>query len=131
MKKFGLTIAISCLLYLLITTLFYTPNEIKLSGGYKYYSNRKDIIHKNNNIPPTVLDYKYNQDFIIALQKPEAYDKIIYGNLGKYEYGRDTIYYWLIICQKDSVIGPMSFNQYIQTREIYKVPSNLQLMKYH
>ena len=57
----------------------------------KHQPNRKDI-------PPIVMDYKYDNDYILVKQKPKIPLEQIYYNYNEiiYPSGLDTTYYWII-----------------------------------
>jgi hypothetical protein len=76
-----------------ITIIFSNDNE-DLGGGYTYYSEQK-MISGRFQIPPIILEYKYNSEIIIVKQQPTKYKDIMYVDYD-YPLGRDTIYYWII-----------------------------------
>ena len=57
----------------------------------KHQPNRKDI-------PPIVMDYKYDNDYILVKQKPKIPLEQIYYDYNEiiYPSGLDTTYYWII-----------------------------------
>jgi hypothetical protein len=77
-------------------------------------------------IPPEVLSYDYDKQFIIVKQKPTKYHYAIYDDK-EYVYpsGRDTIYYWLIIKVDEEVLGPLDFDEFKELRKEYGVPNEL------
>lgn len=116
---------IFCLFFLF--TMVCEPNNKNLGGGFVYSDEHKHIVGKVD-IPPIVMAYDYDNDFIIAKQKPKEYDEIIYDTKEYYyPFGRDTIYYWLIIKNQQKVIGPLSFEDFQHLKIKYKVPAKLKL----
>lgn len=87
-------------------------DEVKLGNNYIYDAEHQHIIGAID-IPPVIINYKYNEKFIVAKQSPTAFDNIIYDKM-KYDYylGRDTIYYWIIDKQTGKVWGPIDYNKY-------------------
>lgn len=108
---------------LLILPLFYNSDLTKLGNGFIYDDERKDIIGQKD-IPPKIISYSYDSQFVIVKQRPEEYDNAMYPNY-TYPMGRDTIYYWLIIKKEKKVIGPLDFNQFQHQRKYYKVTDEL------
>ena len=112
--------------FLIFTTIFY-DNTKKLSGGYTYYPDNHHILGKID-IPPDVISYNYNKDFIIVKQSPTEIQDAIYDKMNyNYENGRNNIYYWLIIHQQELVLGPMDSITYEKARIKYEVPGILKL----
>lgn len=77
-------------------------------------------------IPPSVLRYGYNGEFIIAEQRPNRYKDIMYEEID-YRNGRQALYYWIILKKSRTVLGPFDKGQFLQSREKYKVPDDLEL----
>ncbi len=104
----------------------------ELSGGYFFRGeggNTNDILcHFPNQreIPANIVRYNYNNDFIIAEQRPNKVDDPLYSKTN-YKLGRDTVYYWLIVNADKLVIGPMDKNEYSIELKKYKVPEILHL----
>ncbi|MBE6288051.1 MAG: DUF3997 domain-containing protein [Mediterranea massiliensis] len=106
---------IRCFLFLICTSLYSCTNDCfrNLGKGYVYRDeggDLKEIFHKSSKgeIPPTILSYSYNDKYIIAKQRPklprDAYSK-------DYNYGNDSIFYWLIIKNNNIVYGPLSYKK--------------------
>ncbi len=102
-----------------------------LGEGYTYAhegTGTNCIFHEyptsGGEIPPDVISYAYDKNFIVAKQKPNefncAYEKEI-----SYPLGRDTIYYWLIIKQEQKVFGALDYDSFLQLKKKYKVLDNL------
>ena len=115
----------------------YNPSTItKLGSNYTYYKGIDNIWYEypqkrgeaiprqKEMIPSNVLSYNYNSNFIIALQKPKEYDEA-YDTKYAYPLGRDTVYYWLIIKEKQKAIGPLDSTQFCEARKKYNVPDKL------
>jgi hypothetical protein len=77
-------------------------------------------------IPSNVLRYDYNEEFIIAEQKPNESDDSLYTPT-TYSDGRDKIYYWIIIHSKKQVIGPMSKPEFERALIDNNIPADLKL----
>ena len=59
-------------------------------------------------------------------QKPNKYDNIM-DDTANYKYGRDTLYYWIIIKKKKLCLGPLLENEFNEAKIKYNVPSGLNL----
>lgn len=99
--------------------------EVELGGGYVFRSQGeffRDIYCEDTNrtvgvgIPIAVLDYTFNNNFIIARQKPDNMTL----NHGPFDYyyksnGND-VYYWIIVKKERRAIGPLDKEEYIRAR---------------
>lgn len=103
----------------------------ELSGGYFFSAEGSDmhsiISHfaGGTDIPANIISYNYNNDFIIAKQKPNKTDDPIYDTNPVYKLGRDTIYFWLVIHKQKICLGPLTENEFNAEKIKYNVPSNL------
>lgn len=86
-----------------------------LGGGYTYYSEQKMISGKFQ-IPPTILEYRYNSEIIIVKQHPTKYKDIMYIDYN-YPLGRDTIYYWIIEKKSNTITGPINYDEFLKEIE--------------
>ena len=93
-------------------TFVFSDNSEDLGGGYTYYSEQKMICGKFQ-IPPTILDYRYNSEMIIVKQRPTKYKDIMYNDYN-YPLGRDTIYYWIIEIKTNTFKGPINYNEFLK-----------------
>lgn len=80
-------------------------------------------------IPATVIGYDYDNDYIIAKQKPRIPQSILYEKMYEYKYGSDEYYYWIIVKDEYLVLGPFNLSEFAETRIKYKVPDNLNVSK--
>ncbi|MBR0166922.1 MAG: hypothetical protein IJQ13_08610 [Prevotella sp.] len=94
-----------------ITIIFSDDNE-DLGGGYTYYSEQK-MISGRFQIPPIILEYRYNSEIIIVKQQPTKYKDIMYVDYD-YPLGRDTIYYWIIEKKTNSFVGPINYDKFLK-----------------
>lgn len=122
MHKIGCLVFIVFIM-LFILSLFYNSDLTRLGNGFIYDDGRKDIIGQKD-IPPNIISYDFDSQFVIVKQRPAKYDNVMYPNY-TYPMGRDAIYYWLIIKKEGKVIGPLDFNQFQHQRRFYKVPDVL------
>lgn len=78
-------------------------------------------------IPENVNDYDFDKNFIIAKQKPELPQSILYEKKYEYRNGPNEYYYWLIIKNEYRVLGPYNISEFNAAKEIYGVPNTLKL----
>lgn len=124
--KVVLTIIFVFIIFLFISLIYDSDNK-KLGDDFVYNAENKHIVG-NVDIPPTIISYDYDKHFIIAKQKPKAYNEAIYDKMEYiYPLGRDTIYYWLIIKQEQKVIGPLDYDSFLKLKKEYKVSDSLKL----
>lgn len=118
---------ISFFFFFLFLSLMCDTDSKKIGNGFVYNAEQKHIIGKVD-IPPTIISYDYNNDFIVAKQKPKKYNEAIYDEMEYvYPLGRDTVYYWLIIKEKQKIVGPLDYDDFLLLKRAYKVPNNLKL----
>ena len=104
-----------------------------LGEGYFYRnegSEIKDILCEQPEggfIPSTILNFKYNKDFIVAKQKPKIPQDPLYDLNIKYGNGTDGIYYWIIIKKENLVLGPLELDEFKKEANKYDVPSKMTL----
>lgn len=77
-------------------------------------------------IAPSIIRYGYNNKFIIAEQKPNRFNDVMYDSVD-YKDGRETMYYWIILKKSKTVLGPLNKNNFRSLGEKYNVPSDLEL----
>ncbi|WP_152559897.1 hypothetical protein [Hymenobacter sp. IS2118] len=122
-------VSIFCILFSLASC---SDVEKKLSGGYFLRMEGKDLNDILSNsagrkeIPSNVLTCNYDNNFIIASQKPGKTDDPLYEP-AVYKSGRNTIYYWLIVHSKKITLGPLSNHEFLSARQAYNVPADLVL----
>ena len=115
-----------CLFIFLLLLSGYTDCT-DLGSGFSYYDDNKHILGKID-IPPTIISYDYDDDFIVAKQKPQEFNYAIYNKRDYiYPLGRDTVYYWLIIKESQQVIGALDYDSFQELKKKYKVPDKLLL----
>lgn len=89
--------------------------SVDLGHGYVFCNEGEDfkfIYHKHSvggEIPPTVIGYKSNNNFIIVKQKPYKVQK------------EDTISYFIISKEMEEIYGPYTFNQYVKEKIKHKI----------
>jgi hypothetical protein len=117
------------ILLLSIFSLFWSDNK-KMGNGYVYYADNKMISSSDGlygEIPSVVSSFDYDNNFIIAEQKPIENDPnaLLYDFEYKYIEGYNTNYYWLIIKKEKKVIGPMNKDEFNKQRNKYNVSIKL------
>jgi len=110
----------------------YTEN---LGNGYFFVgegSPLNKILNEKSNrgqVPENVISYDYNKDFIIAKQKPDLPQSILYEKKYEYKYGANEFYYWLIVKDEYLVLGPFNLSEFNEVRQKYMVPNALEIEK--
>lgn len=85
-----------------------------LGDSYSYSSEADHILGNSGAIPPHILEYKYNKQFIIAKQKLNGMlpDKIYYDMMS-YNYPElEGIYYWIVDKKQNIFYGPMDSDEF-------------------
>ena len=103
MKKEYIVLCLFCCLFIQSCT----SDSIKDLGRGYFYRNEgggiKDILCQRpdgEEIPATILEYIYNDEYIIAKQKPKYPQETLYKRI--YEYGtNDSLFYWIIFVTND------------------------------
>jgi hypothetical protein len=103
-----------------------------LGDGFVYYADHEMISNSTGSygeIPSNVLEYKHNKKFIIATQKPIENDPnvLLYDTEYVYKQGYNAVYYWIILKEKKTIIGPMTKVEFLEAREKYSVSESLTL----
>lgn len=103
----------------------------KLPGGY-FFRNEgdetRDILctrPEGGEIPATVISYDYCKDFIIAKQRLKIQPDPMYKK--EYDFPNNTDYYWIIVIQTDSIIGPVNYSHFANIRKLLGVPARLNI----
>jgi hypothetical protein len=110
---------------------------VELSGNYYWIheSNDQQVIanhyhHEGDKfIPCTVIDYDYNNSFIIAAQKPQVncfFDGLNYN----IKYYPDPIEFWIISHKDSTIYGPLNLTDFLKKRNELGVPEKLKLKLY-
>lgn len=129
MKKSKLYIS-ACLIIFIFQncTSDYSKN---LGDGYFYRfeaSDLRDIHCKKANggeIPADIVEYNFDNKFIIAKQKPKLPQDPLYDKTYNYPNGENGFYYWLIIKESNTVFGPLSITELDSLKTEYKAPKAL------
>lgn len=118
---------------LILQSCNFSDSSEPLGSGY-FYRNEgrevKDILCKKANggeIPATVVEYAYDDDFIIAKQKPKLPQDPLYDKEYQYTKGNMEFYYWLIIKENNLVLGPYDLEEFNNQMRNYKIPNELKL----
>ncbi len=109
-------------------------STVNLGSGYTYRDEGgkiKDVYYKKpavgGEIPATIVSYDYDNNFIIAKQKPKLPQDPLYEKTYTYNNGDSVTYFWLIIKSKKKVFGPLDKRQFDILKKEYCVPSSLSL----
>jgi hypothetical protein len=102
-----------------------------LGNGYFYRHEgglSNDILcesSKGGFIPATVIAYSFDDNFIIAKQKPKIPQDLLYNKEFSYPKNKQNEYYWIILKKNNSVLGPLNFKNYIYQRNKNHIPRAL------
>jgi hypothetical protein len=103
----------------------YDNDTIRLGKGIFYDKINKHILCSYaTDIPPYVIAYDYDRNYIIVKQRPQYKEYVIYDRIN-YPLGKNYTYYWIIIKRNKKVIGPLSYEDFIKKKQIYNVPDKL------
>ena len=123
-------------IFCLVTASFFCCNlsdeTERLSGGWTYAKegkNQKIIVKSKRVIPCEILDYDYNEEFIIAVQKPTK-DCFIGTDSNVYRHGKDQIYFWIISNINDRILGPMNFKEFNEAKAKFHIGTDLILKSF-
>jgi hypothetical protein len=117
-----------------LLTFLYSCSDYSKELGGNYFLNVEGkninviLNHRPNTkgIPPAILKYNYNNDFIIAEQKPNINDNIL-DETANYKNGRDSLYYWIIVKKNSLCLGPFNLNEFNEAKLKNIVPETLKL----
>ncbi len=109
---------------------------VKLSEEYMFTYKFCDIEDSRKVIVPQyVIEYEFNNDFIIALQmeldsneikKVELTDDPAYEGY-KIALKKGIPKFWIIDIKTDSIYGPLNSDEYCNLRKELKIPTDLKL----
>lgn len=125
MKKIMFLMSIVCYLF----ACNFSDELIKLSKGWLYVSEgkRQKVIDGGEIfVPCEVTGYEYDDDFIVASQRPTS-ECFLGKDTFEYKQGKDSTYYWLIIHKSNELLGPLTKEEYLKVRMKYNVPKRLEL----
>lgn len=123
--------------YIFLLSLFLfscnSDSLVMLTNSYVYVdegaTNRmicKDPSQEGDNyIPCDIVDYDYNDSYIIA--KQQYYSDCYQGYQGERTLEKGSYYYWIIQISNDSLIGPLTKSEFEVTRRELKITDKLQL----
>lgn len=119
------TILCALITFFVVLSFHVCTDDKKLPGGFVYNSQRKDIIGRFD-IPSTIVNYEFNNDYIFIEQIPQCPIQAIY-NIEYYDYGHNEgRLFWIIDVKKEKPIGPIdsaSFYEFKDSILYSKVPS--------
>lgn len=121
-------------LMVIVLDLFLTPrdNPINLGDGY-YFFNRQIFNSSGKEIPNNIVNYVFNKQYIIALQKPDKFPTEYEKDLNlNYENGRNEVYYWLIIKKESKLYGPILKEDFetLCSKLLIDVPEDFNIFRY-
>ncbi|MEO9501505.1 DUF3997 domain-containing protein [Nonlabens ulvanivorans] len=116
------------------STLSCTSDYTKDLGDGYFYRNEggkiKDILCEKKEgveVPAEILSYNYNNDLIIAKQKPKLPQDAMYSKNYLYNINQTNTYYWILYKKENVLFGPLDSLEYEGLRSKFKIPSNFQL----
>ena len=101
-----------------------------LPGGYQFISesNEQSFIYGKGDefIPCTVIDYVFDDNFILICQKPS--EPCIHTDATGLDVENvDIIQFWIVDIREDKLLGPFILTEYLQKRNNIGVPERLTL----
>lgn len=63
-------------------------------------------------IPANIIKYYYDENYILAIQKPKKNPDVLYNKEYNYPNGLDSVYYWIVINKQNKFIGPLNKNDF-------------------
>lgn len=95
-----------------------------------YFAHEQNAIFGENiliDIPPNVKSYVSNKDFVLVIQNPKYIKDEMYNYNDSYSYenGLNNDYYWIIILNTNTVIGPLLYNDFIDNTKKVGVSEDL------
>ncbi len=128
-------ILVSIMVVLFMYSCSMSDDDEDLPNNWKYIreSGTDITIFKSSNdklfIPYTVIEYKNNNEWLIACQvnNPWAYYPILTDSIYIAIDNPSELKFWIINLQKDIMYGPLSLNEYLKKRIELKLPKGLKL----
>jgi hypothetical protein len=76
-----------------------------------------------------IEDYEFDKKFILIYRNASESSRIYFENhpLWEAQKGKDTLQYWIIDKERNSIIGPLRKSEYLVNRKEMKIPSDLKL----
>ncbi len=100
----------------------------QLGDGYVYFDEQK-FIDGLISIPPTVISYSYDEDYIIATQEYSPQKIAYYGSrCSESVYPKDIrngVFYWVIIKKEQNIFGPLDEEGFRIIKARYQIPERL------
>ncbi len=91
----------------------YEAIDVGYPGGAIIYKSPQKYLFNDIKIYGNVINVKYNDNFIIAIQKTDSsFLKKNIQNINK----KDSLRYFIIVKESDIVYGPYNKNEYLQKR---------------
>ena len=104
---------------LLTLERFAPPSEVEIIAGHficsESGSSMCSILNtdKKMDIPPTVLEYKTDGNYITVRQHPDIPQNTFFKHVNYPDYNSESIYYWIIDLHCDSIVdGPMDYQSF-------------------
>lgn len=118
---------------LLLQSCNFSDRTENLGNDY-FYRNEGELVKdilckkaKGGEIPATVISYNFDDDFIIAKQKPKLPQDPLYDKDYKYNRGDNEFYYWLIVKNEKLALGPLNLDEFNILKDKYKLSDKLML----
>lgn len=105
------------------------PYTVKFSRDFYYDYESSSIFGKENlvDIPPNIVNYAYDKNFVIVKQQPVlVYIDYDYNQDYSYKAGLDESYYWLVSLAEKNVYGPLLYDEFETLCKKYEVQLSLE-----
>lgn len=117
-------------IWLLILILLFGCSDYTEDLGCGYFFRNegidiKDILCRNEHgaeIPSTIVEYRFDKEYIVAKQKPKIPQEPLYKYKYEYAEGNDCYYYWVITKRNNEAYGPLNEKDYRAICENLKIP---------
>lgn len=102
--------------FFVVLSFHVCTDEEKLPGGFVYNSQRKDIIGKFD-IPSTIVNHEFNNDYIFIEQVPQYPIQALY-NIEYYDYCHaEGKLFWIIDVKMEKPIGPIDSASFYEFKD--------------
>lgn len=133
MAKFKVnSIIIECVLLGILSMMCLSCDEDnkRISGAYYCHMEGTSLcsiinFEKTNDIPPTVLCYKTDDNYITVKQSPKFPQEYVYETISYPKCDSINVFFWIIDISQDSIIGPLCHSDFLKECKRLNIDSKL------